>query len=150
MVNVLDRSAGVQLIARWMAGRITNFEFDDEWPYKSNDRAVSDVGMELWLHYTDAQEVQLNAMELTVAERQLLSRCLAFLKSTEEYVPVSYDQAKRWKHGMLSWLLGIREPPWETRRLRISSERRDWWPFADRRQFEQVHKDVTGRIQPES
>ncbi len=61
----------------------------------------------------------------------LLKRCLAFLRSGDHYEPVPYEEALPWKPNLLTRLLGVKERPWETTRIKVSLERQRWWPFAD-------------------
>ena len=133
-----DRNKAVQLLDRWLADDIMNSEFDDEWPYSSEDRAVVDIGRELWLHYSDSPKTRLKASDLSTEELQLLNRCLAFLITSEDYEPVATEEAVRWKRGFLAKLFGAPMRPWETLRLKISPDRQKWWPFADEAQYRRV------------
>ena len=129
-----DRAKAAQLIAQWLEARISNWDFDDAWPYESEDRAVVDIGRALWCFYSDSPEKRLEISNLDSEQLLVLKRCLAFLTSNENYEPVAYEERVPWKRGVLTSLLGIRERPWETLRLKVDPERQRWWPFADEAQ----------------
>jgi hypothetical protein len=131
-----DRERGANLITRWLGGSITTFEFDDNWPYESQDAGVVDIGRELWSHYIDNKEHLLNPADLSPDEVTLLKRCLGFLRSNADYVPVPYEEAMPWKPSLLTKVFGPRERPWETLRLVVNPEREKWWPFKDSIQYD--------------
>jgi hypothetical protein len=133
-----DRKKAAELVKQWFDGSVTNYKIDDEWPYESKDRAVADIGKELWGHYSDSPEHELKPSYLSREEILLLKRCLAFLQSSERYTSVAYEEAVPWKPNLVTKLFGVKERPWETLRLNVPVERRDWWPFADQGQCEKV------------
>ncbi len=137
-VAITDREKAAKLVAQWCDGEITNWDLDDAWPYESQDRAVVDIGRELWCHYSDYPKARLKLSALSAAETQLLKRCLEFLKSTEEYEPVPYEEVVPWKPSVLTRLFGVKERPWETMRLKVNTERQQWWPFADEAQWQKT------------
>lgn len=130
-----DREKAAALIAAWLEGQITNWDFEDEWPEKSVDPAVVDIGRELWHFYSDFPQRRLGVSKLSPDELAVLRRCVEFLRSSERYEPVPYEEAIPWKRTFLTKLFGVKERPWETMRLKIDPERRKWWPFADEAQW---------------
>jgi hypothetical protein len=135
-----DRERAAVLIARWFEGGITNWDFEDEWPERSDDRAVVDIGRSLWRLYSDFPQRPLELSNLSPDELAVLKRCLEFLRSSEYYQPVPYEEAVPWKPNFLTRLFGVKERPWETMRLKIDPERQKWWPFADQAQWRKVMK----------
>jgi hypothetical protein len=135
-----DREKAAALIARWLEGNVTNWDFEDEWPEQSDDRAVVDIGRALWRLYSDFPQRPLNASNLSANELAVLRKCLAFMQSGESYEPVPYEEAVPWKPNLLTRLFGVKERPWETMRLKIDAERQKWWPFADEAQWRDVAK----------
>jgi len=85
-----DREKAAALIARWLEGGITNWDFEDEWPELSDDRAVVDIGRALWRLYSDFPQRPLGGSNLSPDELAVLKRCLEFLRSGERYDPVPY------------------------------------------------------------
>jgi hypothetical protein len=130
-----DRDKAAMLIARWLEGNVTNWEFEDEWPELSDDRAVVDIGRALWRLYSDSPQSPLKPSNLSSDELSVLRRCLMFLQSSARYEPVPYEEAVPWKPGLFTKLLGVKARPWETMRLKIDPERQQWWPFADETQW---------------
>ena len=135
-----DREKAAALIARWLEGGITNWDFEDEWPELSDDRAVVDIGRALWRLYSDFPQRPLGDSNLSPDELAVLKRCLEFLRSAERYDPVPYEEAVPWKPNFLTSLFGVKERPWETMRLKIDPERQKWWPFADEAQWRNATK----------
>jgi hypothetical protein len=99
---------------------------------------VSDIGKELWLHYDDRRESRLNTTDLTDDEVDLLHRCIAFLESNEEYLPVNYEEPGSRKPAWLRRLSGTRNATWESKHMVISPDRAAVWPCADQSQCQRV------------
>lgn len=128
-----DRNLAAQMIARWLEGRISNQEFDDQWPWKSEDSGVVDIGSELWTLFDDFPETVLNTSTLRSEDVDLLRRCLSFLESEEHYEPVGREQHREGT-GLISKLFGFRQKYPESMSLKIPESRRKWWPFLDESQ----------------
>ena len=133
-----DRHKAATLIARWLQGSITNWQLEDEWPEQSTDRGVVDIGRAMWTLYPDFPERPLKPSNLDPEHLALLQRCLSFLRSDASYEAVPYEEATQWKPNLLTRLLGVKERPWETMRLKIEPERQKWWPFANEAQWRAV------------
>ena len=131
----MDREKGANLIARWLDGEVTNYEFDDEWPYESIDLGVADIGKELWNHYSDERKQRLIVGDLSAEQVALLNRCLLFLKSSEVYESTPREPSGPWKSSLLQRVFGVTERPWEQTHLVVGPERIEWWPFASREQW---------------
>ena len=138
MVDAKNRERAAVLIERWLKSSVTNWDFEDEWPDSSEDRAVVDIGRELWRLYSDSPERLLNVSDLSAEELALLRRCLAFLHSKEPYEPVPYEEAAPRKANVFTELLAVKKKPWEAMRLKIDSERQKWWPFANEVQWHKI------------
>lgn len=137
-MKITDREKAASLIARWLAGDVTNWVFEDEWPEDSEDPAVVDIGRKLWLLYSDYPNRLLQVSNLSTEEIALLNRCLSFVQSDEVYDTSPYEEAIPWKQNLLAKILGTNERPWETMRLKIDPARQDWWPFRDEAQWRRV------------
>jgi len=131
----IDREKGANLISRWLDGKVTNHEFDDEWPYDSLDLGVADIGKELWLHYSDVRKKRLSVEVLSADEIALLKRCLLFLRCSEVYESTPREPSGPWNPGLLQRILGVTERPWEQTHLVVGPERKAWWPFAGEEQW---------------
>lgn len=139
MIATVDREKAAALIARWLEGNVATWDFEDEWPELSEDRAVVDIGRSLWRLYSDFPQRPLTILNLSADELAMLQRCLAFLQSGENYEPVPYEEAAPWKPNLLTRLFG-KARPWETMRLKIDPERQKWWPFAGEAQWYKTAK----------
>jgi hypothetical protein len=137
-VDNTDRLKAATLVAQWLEGSITNWDFEDEWPELSDDLAVVDIGIALWPLYNDNAEEFLGVSRLSGDELALLKRCYEFLRSSESYIAVAYEEAVPWKADLFSRVLGVRNRPWETMRMKIDSERQHWWPFESAEQFRRI------------
>src|SRR5689334_1845114 len=86
MVNRDKRNAAAVLIGRFLAGAITNDDFDAAFPYDRNDPALGAIYERLWFHFDDRRTHRLSGAH-TPDERTgaLFERCVAFLRSDLEY-----------------------------------------------------------------
>ena len=144
----VDREKAASLIARWLEGKVSNWDFEDEWPTPSDDRAVVDIGHALWRLYSDFPQRPLKVLDLSGEEMAVLKRCLEFLQSRESYEPVPYEEAIPWKPNLLTRLFGVTERPWETMRLKIDPGRQKCWPFANESQWREVTSERASRAEP--
>lgn len=115
-----DRDRGAEILRRWLAGSITNFEFDDQWPYRSHDRAVAEIGRELWKYFDDFPEKQLSTDDLNAATKDLIVRCLDFLQTG---LPYEYNVSRLPLSERIATF--FRPAP-----LNLSPDERQFWPFS--------------------
>lgn len=135
---VIDRTArnqAAQLLGRWQAGTITNWELEDTWPH-SDDRAVKAVGDRLWCLYSDFPRRMLDLSSLRREEKDLFDRCRTFLKSGTDYRWPDFDFVREGLRPMEVLFRGMRTKSqgWEVfaRAGDIGS-----WPFLTRVDYEQ-------------
>jgi hypothetical protein len=125
-----DRENATTLIQRWIDGDITNFEFDDLWPWRSNDKAINEIGLELWRYFTDNKRIVLSLCHLTAEQAEILTRCKLFLESDFAYVHHIFPQRND------LWTRLGRSSYYDTKA--VSPETRSYWPFANAEQMGQA------------
>ncbi len=88
------------LIRHYLAGRLSNFEFDEAiFSMDSEDPSISAIRGQLWMLYDDLREHRnRGAWRVTPAARQVVLRSILFLKTDREYawpdVPGWYTLAR--------------------------------------------------------
>lgn len=120
------------LIRRWLKGTITNYELDDQWPWRSRDRGVVDVGKETWRYYNDFPEQTLSTRALTKEEIEVLHRCLRFLESSQPYLVPEIEPPKR---SPLRTLFSRVSGGKHNMTVVVDDQRKKWWPYADEVQY---------------
>lgn len=86
MVNREKRKIASDLVARLLAGEITNDDFDAAFPRDENDPALGAIYERLWFHWDDRRTHTLTGKHAPAdAARVLFERCRAFLDSDLEY-----------------------------------------------------------------
>ena len=115
MLAVIDRNGRTQvaeLLRHFMAGQITNDEFEDRLPVASRDAAVSEVKHASWYLYDDLREYRLTGADRASADaRAAVARWVVFLGSNLEYeypvyspaVSLAFDVASLCTLGLLGW-----------------------------------------------
>lgn len=135
-MNRADREIGAQLIERWFQGAITNYEFDDAWPWESPDKALSETGHELWCYFDDDVEHVLTISGLSTEQMDVVKRCYDFLKSDSIYQYEVYPKPKT--------LLGKLKAPFTKQTVQITDEERAYWPFRSLKEREQQQHALPG------
>jgi hypothetical protein len=129
MIDRTSRDKAVQLLKAILAGGISNYRFEDEWPDQSHDFAVRAVGEQLWFYYEDSPEKMLTRSSFEPAAIKLIERCIVFLTSDNEYEWPHYSFATE-NRRFLERLLGLGKKrsneEWE--RFKAAGEI-DAWPF---------------------
>lgn len=133
MVDMKSRESAANLITEFAAGRITNDEFDEQYP-ESEDRGVQTIGRVLWLSWDDRFTHRLEGeYQLTDQQKALFDRCRAFLQTELEYIGPSPGGS----------VLGAAKGAWkrlvgnEQRVVVRGSLESPWWPFATEDQYRQ-------------
>ena len=86
MIDKPKRFEAARLIEEFFEDRITNFEYDNRYP-RSPDLAVFAIYSMLWFAYSDVNEHHLDgSCALTDEDRQVVDRCILFLRTENEYV----------------------------------------------------------------
>ena len=130
-----DRAKAAALIGSWLDSNISNWQFDDAWPWESVDLAVVDIGRELWRYFSDLPELKLRLSDLNESEKAVIDRCVMFLNSDETYEPVSYIAPPK---GFIRRLLRLRKQSPEFVQMIVAEDRKKWWPFANESQYNRM------------
>jgi hypothetical protein len=103
MVHREDRDVACKLIEQLANGEITNDDFDGAFPRRSKDRALFPVYANVWFHYSPHTHKLVSKQALKAEAKQLLKRCVAFLRSDLEYEWPDYNwiDPKRFLLGLL-------------------------------------------------
>ena len=138
MIDCLDRVAAIDLLNRLLSFGITNYEIDDAWPRSSNDRGVVAIGEQIWCFYDDFPETIISRKDFSQKELDIIHRCLAFLKSREEYLWPDYSfetENVRFFDYIMCRSSSIRKMKWDKF---ISAGNVEYWPFINKDQYEKA------------
>jgi hypothetical protein len=134
MIYPNERHVASHLLEQFFKGEITNDEYENEYPARSGDAGLDVIFDRTWLYYSDLETHFLRQEEMTLQERQLFERCIAFLRTDFEYegpllsrgLPF-YKRLIRLAVGLFS---GQRKPDGQFLSL--------CWPFATADQYRQI------------
>ncbi len=85
MIDRAARDQAAAVIADYLALKIHPRDLEKAYPPKSEDPALRAIGSCLWFHYDDVGPRQAAVPPIKPEARKVLERCLAFLRSDEEY-----------------------------------------------------------------
>jgi len=86
MVDSSRRSRAAQVLRDFIEGRLTNFDFEEQFPQAGSDRVLRAIAEMVWFAYDDLKTHRLEGeYALTDAGREILERCLLFLGKGMEY-----------------------------------------------------------------
>lgn len=91
MVDISSRKAVAAMLERIFQGELTNYQIEDFWPQKSDDRFIAELPDILWPYYDDQPEKPLRPGQFSDNGEAFLKRIILFLKSNREY------EWPRWK-----------------------------------------------------
>jgi hypothetical protein len=87
MIDRHDRNRAASLVEQLRDGKVSNFDFEGQWPQRGDDRALKAISSMLWSYYDDLYEHNLTeAHALSGEARELFDRCALFLLSDLEYL----------------------------------------------------------------
>jgi hypothetical protein len=126
MVDARHRAKAAELIQGLIEGRITNDEFDEQYPHRSSDAALENISCFLWLFWDERESHTLEGeRRLSTAQQALCERC---------YVPPNrfgicrssnpHRLVRRARTCLAENLSGRQLPDCNN----VSSP---WWPFAN-------------------
>jgi len=78
------RNKAVSLLARILEGEITNYEFEDEWPY-GKDPVLYAINTQLMFEYEERPEKLISGGYFSQDILEMIKRCILFLRSGLEY-----------------------------------------------------------------
>jgi hypothetical protein len=85
-IDRASRNQAAELIRHFSAGLVTNDEFEDRYPAKSNDIAIREISHAVWHYYSDIRKYKLVGDDrLTPQSRDEFARMILFLKSDLPY-----------------------------------------------------------------
>ena len=139
MIDREARKLAALLLRRFAASRLTNDDFESEYPQSKVDPALRAIEERAWALYDDFHTHRLTGRNaLTAAGRREVARWVLFLQSDVEYSwPTSYSfmQIYNWPMNLLT--LGW----WERRKQETfqafaKSGEFTVWPFRTRTDYE--------------
>ncbi len=108
--------------------RITNWQFEDNWPSSNSDPAINCILRWLWTLYDDFPEVPLIEV-LSKQDLQIIDRCYAFLSSDIEFrVRKLKKKISFWEKIKMSMQWGSE---WRLDCTLPTYMDNDFWPFPD-------------------
>jgi hypothetical protein len=133
MVDTKGRAEAARLIGEFLEGRMTNDEFDEQYPQGSRDPALQNIRLCLWAFWSDLETHRLEREHALGAEQQaLFQRCIAFLGTNLEYVgptvEVNFFAGLKRGWGKIAAALGSSSK---------SDLQNPGWPFSSEEQFRQ-------------
>ena len=149
-VDYPSREEAINVLSKYILGKISNDVFEDLWPEATEDRALSGIEEQTWVLYDDNKEniFKLNKSRFSV--KRLFYRELLFLSSDCEY---------RWpifsfRRGNLDFFQRLL--PGASRKIELQFEEFKksgeitYWPFLSRKEYlesyTRFHKKVTSRL----
>jgi hypothetical protein len=131
MVDRHRRRMAAKLLADFLDGKITNDEYDNEFPDGSADAGLKVIYRRIWLYYSDLESHYLNRQELSDDDIALFKRCIEFLKTDLEYegpqIRVRLHVGRLIRHLIRR---GEREKDWGSTSVEDAVFLTAWWPFA--------------------
>lgn len=90
-MRVIDRESrtdAARLLSAYLAGEIVPGDFESSWRTAaagSADPSLAPIGWLVWYTYDDLRDMEGRHRAFTLAERELLERCIKFLESDRPY-----------------------------------------------------------------
>jgi hypothetical protein len=138
MVDTSKRKQAASLIRQFVDGRISNYNYDSDFPDDTSDQGLLAIYDRLWLLYSDLALSRFDKSKLTDEELSVIERCVAFLRTDLEYEGPQLRERKPFD-GLKS-LWGRLVSPQPESALGEDAERDSvfhsgWWPFASEGQY---------------
>lgn len=123
MIDKKARTIALNILNRVKTEKLTNWQFEDEWPKSKIDPAVNCIYRWLWTFYDDGTEEVL-IEKLTNNAKKIFDRCCDFLETDIEF-PVNKNLVpsaeKNLKHQWgMEW------------RTDCTLPEDDYWPFPSK------------------
>lgn len=141
MVDTSKRRRAASLIQQFVDGKISNDDYDSDFPDDTADQGLLAVYDRLWLLYSDLASSRFDKSKLTDEGMSVIARCIAFLETDLEYEGPQLRERKPF--GGLKSLLGRLVSPKPESALGADAQRESifhsgWWPFASEAQYASV------------
>jgi hypothetical protein len=134
MIHASERHVASRLLEQFFKGEITNEGFDNEYPVRSGDAGLDVVYDRIWLYYDDFAALFLRKEELTLQDRQLFERCIAFLRTDFEYEGPLLNRGLPFYKRLIRLAVGLFSGQRKADGQFLSA----YWPFATAEQYRQV------------
>jgi hypothetical protein len=134
MVHTNERRIASHLLEQFFNGDIANDEYENEYPARSGDAGLDVVFDRTWLYYDDVDTQFLRQEELTLQDRQLFERCIAFLRTEFEYEGPLLDRGLPFPDRMMQ----LARVLFGRQRKADSRFFSPYWPFARADQYRQI------------
>ncbi|HVP44878.1 MAG TPA: hypothetical protein VMS96_15745 [Terriglobales bacterium] len=126
------RRKAAQLLLDFYKGRITNNEFEENWPIEKHDPVLSELLPPVWMLYSDYREHRIDpALRKDYRLAKEFHRYLKFLSSTLEY---------EWIGVPGTWVSKVAEVFDTRRRQTNSSGDIEVWPFYRKEDYRHAWK----------
>ena len=141
MVDASARNVVAALLERLLQGDLTNYQLENLWPQKSNDRFIAELPDILWCYYDDSPERILRSEQFGDDGKAFLQRIIRFLRSANEY------QWPTWKpspdrDSVLRRLVGrLFKNSGDLKNFKAHGDF-DVWPFIRRADYEKSVYDI--------
>jgi hypothetical protein len=139
MIDIEARKKAAEVARRFVAGQISNFEFENEFP-SSKDPAIWAIEDTLWCFYDDFEEHHLKGKWSVPEEtKSLMIRWVMFLYSREEYgwPQISCPGVRPIEYGLFGRLFNRHKRQHEF----LSSGDIEYWPFITKESYENAKKN---------
>ncbi|WP_372634072.1 hypothetical protein [Alcanivorax jadensis] len=139
MIDYEARKEAAEVARRFVAGQISNFEFENGFP-SSKDPAIRAIEDTLWCFYDDFEEHQLRDKWIAPEEtKKVMIRWVMFLYSDEEYEwpKISYPGVRPIEYELFGKLLNR----YKNQYAFLSSGEIEYWPFISKESFDHAKKN---------
>lgn len=134
MIDFVARKKAAEVARRFVAGQISNFEFENRFP-SSKDPAMWAIEDTFWCFYDDFEEHPLKGKWCVPEEtKQLMLRWVMFLYSDIEYEwpAISYPGVRPIQYGLFGKLFNRHK----NQHAFLNSGDIEFWPFINKESFE--------------
>ena len=132
MVDIGGRERASRLIRELLAGRITNDDFDDQYPHESPDLALEQILFHLWCFWDDTQTHAFDERHpLSLEQKCVAERCIEFLGTKLDYRgPVMHVDLFAWPKKIVRKGLTLFK-----NNAAVEDGKNKWWPFSSEEEY---------------
>jgi len=142
MVDRKARDKFAELLRHFIAGRITNEEFDDQVPLPSKDLAIKEIW---WIatspFFSDIEYTLTEEYRASDDERREIAKCVLFLKTDQEYQWPRHSTLKELMRD-LRYLVSFGRARWYSAKELLDTTDGDLeaWPFIGLKDLETARR----------